>query len=71
MILCEIAVSKSPPRDLNTLGGRHVVDVVKVEVEVAVELAELVGLGKTGEGIFVGDLRESYCSFDQTGNALG
>ncbi len=51
--------------------GGMLVDVVEVEVEVAVELAELVGFGESGEGVFAGDLCEGDGAVDETGDALG
>ena len=57
--------------DPDALGGWHLVDVVEVEVKVVVELTELVGFGKSGEGIFAGDLGEGDGAFDETGDAVG
>ena len=45
--------------------GGMLVDVVEVELQIAVELAELVRLGQSGEGIFAGDLRQCDRAVDQ------
>ena len=57
--------------DFDALGGWHLVDVVEVEVKVTRELAELVCLGESCEGVFAGDLGEGDGAVDETGDALG
>ncbi len=56
---------------LDALGGRNLVYVVEVELQISGELAELFRLGQAGEGVIAGDAGEGDGSFDQTGDGFG
>ena len=55
---------------VDAVGSGERIDIVVVETEVAVQLAELRRFGNSGEGVFAGDLRQCQRRVHHLANAI-